>query len=162
MHGETAKSQGENFQEAPVGDLFFLCHGNDSLPLVGQFTSMPEPCDKGDGWLQRRYRVLKPGIKQGGYQGGQKGWTPNYRSTFKQVPAHDLPEFETALLKPFSAPIWPNWPRWPVNPLKIRARTVMPSLQSRQSRRRVRRVSMERLASTASTTAHPARAKPTR
>lgn len=101
MHGETAKSQGENFQEAPVGDLFFLCHGNDSLPLVGQFTSMPEPCDKGDGWLQRRYRVLKPGIKQGGYQGGQKGWTPNYRSTFKQVPAHDLPEFETALLKPF-------------------------------------------------------------
>lgn len=101
MHGETAKSQGENFQEAPVGDLFFLCHGNDSLPLVGQFTSMPEPCDKGDGWLQRRYRVLKPGIKQGGYQGGQKGWSPNYRSTFKQVPAHDLPEFETALLKPF-------------------------------------------------------------
>ena len=101
MHGETAKSQGENFQEAPVGDLFFLCHGNDSLPLVGQFTSMPEPCDKGDGWLQRRYRVLKPGIKQGGYQGSQKGWTPNYRSTFKQVPAHDLPEFETALLKPY-------------------------------------------------------------
>ena len=101
MHGETAKNQGENFQEAPVGDLFFLCHGNDSLPLVGQFTSMPEPCAKGDGWLQRRYRVLKPGIKQGSYQGGQKGWTPNYRSTFKQVPAHDLPEFETALLKPF-------------------------------------------------------------
>lgn len=101
MHGETAKSQGENFQEAPVGDLFFLCHGNDSLPLVGQFTSMPEPCDKGDGWLQRRYRVLKPCIKQGGYQGGQKGWTPNYRSTFKQVPAHDLPEFESSLLKPF-------------------------------------------------------------
>lgn len=101
MHGETAKSQGENFQEAPVGDLFFLCHGNDSLPLVGQFTSMPEPCEKGDGWLQRRYRVLKPSIKQGGYQGGQKGWTPNYRSTFKKVPAQDLPEFETALLKPF-------------------------------------------------------------
>lgn len=101
MHGETAKNQGENFQEAPVGDLFFLCHGNDSMPLVGQFTSMPEPCDKGDGWLQRRYRVLKPGIKQGGYQGGQKGWTPNYRSTFKQVPAHDLPEFEVSLLKPF-------------------------------------------------------------
>ena len=101
MHSETAKSQGENFQEAPVGDLFFLCHGNDSLPLVGQFTSMPEPCDKGYGWLQRRYRVLKSGIKPGGYQGGQKGWTPNYRSTFKQVPAHDLPEFETSLLKPF-------------------------------------------------------------
>lgn len=101
MHGGTAKSQGENFQEAPVGDLFFLCHGNDSLPLVGQFTSMPAPCEKGDGWLQRRYRVLKPSIRQGGYQAGPKGWTPNYRSTFKKVPAQDLPEFETALLKPF-------------------------------------------------------------
>ena len=101
MHGDTAKSQGENFQEAPVGDLFFLCHGNESMPLVGQFTSMPEPCDKGDGWLQRRYRVLKQSIKQGGYQGGQKGWTPNYRSTFKKVPEHDLPELEISLLKPF-------------------------------------------------------------
>ena len=101
MHGETGKGQGKDFQEAPVGDLFYLCHGNDSLPLVGQFTSAPEPCDKGDGWLQRRYRVLKKSIKQGGYQGGQKGWTPNYRSTFKSVPAHDLPEFETVLLKPF-------------------------------------------------------------
>lgn len=101
MHGETAKGQGKDFQEAPVGDLFYLCHGNDSLPLVGQFISVPEPCDKGDGWLQRRYRVLKRNIKQGGYQGSQKGWTPNYRSTFKPVPPHDLPEFESALLKPF-------------------------------------------------------------
>lgn len=101
MHGETAKGQGKGFQEVPVGDLFYLCHGNDSLPLVGQFISAPEPCDKGDGWLQRRYRVLKQNIKQGGYQGSQKGWTPNYRSTFKPVPPHDLPEFESTLLKPF-------------------------------------------------------------
>ncbi|AMO35736.1 McrB family protein [Thauera humireducens] len=101
MHGETAKRQGKDFQEVPVGDLFYLCHGNDSLPLVGQFISAPEPCDKGDGWLQRRYRVLKQNIKQGGYQGSQKGWTPNYRSTFKPVPPHDLPEFESTLLKPF-------------------------------------------------------------
>ena len=101
MHGETAKGQGKDFQEVPVGDLFYLCHGNDSLPLVGQFISAPKPCDKGDGWLQRRYRVLKQNIKQGGYQGSQKGWTPNYRSTFKPVPPHDLPEFESTLLKPF-------------------------------------------------------------
>jgi len=101
MHGETAKGQGKDFQEAPVGDLFYLCHGNDSLPLVGQFISAPEPCAKGDGWLQRRYRVLMQSTKQGGYQGGQKGWTPNYRSTFKLVPPHDLPEFESTLLKPF-------------------------------------------------------------
>lgn len=101
MHSDTAKGQAESFQEAPVGSLFYLCHGNESLHLVGQFISDPAPCLKGDGWLQRRYRVLKQSIKHGGYQGGQKGWTPNYRSTFKQVPANDLPEFESALLKPF-------------------------------------------------------------
>ena len=101
MHSDTAKGQGESFQEAPIGSLFYLCHGNESLPLVGQFISDPAPCAKGEGWLQRRYRVLKRSIKLGGYQGGQKGWTPNYRSTFKQVPAHDLPEFESTLLKPF-------------------------------------------------------------
>lgn len=101
MHGETAKGQGKDFQEAPVGNLFYLCHGNDSLSLVGQFISAPEPCDKGDGWLQRRYRVLKQSVKHGSYQGSQKGWTPNYRSTFKRVPAHDLPEFESTLLKPY-------------------------------------------------------------
>lgn len=101
MHGETAKGQGKEFQEVPIGTLFYLCHGNESLPLVGQFISAPEPCATGGGWMQRRYRVLKQALKQGGYQGGKKGWTPNYRSTFKRVPASDLPEFETALLKPF-------------------------------------------------------------
>jgi 5-methylcytosine-specific restriction protein B len=101
MHSETAKGQGKDFQEALVGDLFYLCHGNESLQLVGQFISAPEPCVKGNGWLQRRYRVLKQSIKQGGYQGSQKGWTPNYRSTFKRVPEQDLPEFEATLLKPF-------------------------------------------------------------
>lgn len=101
MHGDTAKGQGDDFKKAPVGALFYLCHGNENLLLVGQFTSDPAPCEKGNGWLQRRYRVLKSAIKTGGYQGGQKGWTPNYRSTFKLVGAHDLPEFESSLLKPY-------------------------------------------------------------
>jgi len=101
MYGDTGKGQGKDFQEVPIGTLFYLCHGNDNLLLVGQFTTAPEPCDKGDGWLQRRYRVLKSAIKKGGYQGAQKGWAPNYRSTFKRVSAHDLPEFEATLLKPY-------------------------------------------------------------
>jgi 5-methylcytosine-specific restriction protein B len=102
MHGDTAKGQGADFKKIPVGTLFYLCHGNENLLLVGQFTSDALPCaKKGDGWLQRGYRVLKPAIKKGGYQGAQKGWTPNYRSTFKLVGEHDLPEFEKALLKPY-------------------------------------------------------------
>lgn len=101
MYKDTAKRQGENFQKASIGDLFYLCHGNETIPLIGQFTSDPKPCKKGEGWLQRHYRVLKECIIEGGYQGAQKGWTPNYRSTFKQVPANDLPEFESSLLKTF-------------------------------------------------------------
>lgn len=100
IHRDTGRDQGRKFAEAPVGTLFFLCHGN-SPQRVGQFTSDAVPCGKGDGWLQRSYRLVKPAIEQGGYQGGQKGWTPNYRSTFWQVPADDLPEFETTLLRPF-------------------------------------------------------------
>ena len=101
MHGETAKGQGEEFQKAQVGALFYLCHGNEQVVLVGQFTSEAEPCGKGAGWLQRHYRILKQTIKNGAYQGNQKSWTPNYRSTFKSVGTHDLPEFEATLLEPF-------------------------------------------------------------
>lgn len=101
MHKNTSKKQGKNYIEVPLGDLFYLCHGNENLPLIGQFTSAAEPCDKGDGWLQRSYRILKHSTKQGGYQGAQKGWTPNYRSTFKKVSPNDLPQFEKTLLKPF-------------------------------------------------------------
>jgi 5-methylcytosine-specific restriction enzyme B len=101
MHGETAKGQGEEFQKAQVGALFYLCNGNEQLVLVGQFTSEAEPCGKGAGWLQRHYRVLKQAVRNGPYQGSQKSWTPNYRSTFKSVGTHDLPEFEATLLQPF-------------------------------------------------------------
>ena len=101
MHGETGKGQGKDFQKAEVGSLFYLCHGNEEVVLIGQFTSEAEPCEKGDGWLQRHYRVLKQSIKKGAYQGTKKGWTPNYNSTFKLVGTPDLPEFEAALLQPF-------------------------------------------------------------
>lgn len=101
MHGETGKGQGKDFQKAEVGSLFYLCRGNEEVVLIGQFTSEAEPCEKGDGWLQRHYRVLKKAIKDGKYEGIQKGWTPNYRSTFKLVGTHDLPKFEAALLQPF-------------------------------------------------------------
>jgi 5-methylcytosine-specific restriction protein B len=58
MHRDTGKEQGKKFADAPVGALFFLCHGN-SPQRIGQFTSAAMPCAKGDGWLQRSYRVLK-------------------------------------------------------------------------------------------------------
>jgi 5-methylcytosine-specific restriction protein B len=94
--------QGKDFSEAPVGALFYLCHGN-SPQLIGQFTSEAMPCTKGDGWLQRSYRVLKPAQRSDRYTANSKGWSPQGNSTFWQVGAHDLPEFESTLLKPYFA-----------------------------------------------------------
>ena len=101
MYGATTKSQGDNFEKAPVGTLFYLCQGNEKLVLVGQFTSAPMPCDKDSGWLQRHYRTLKKAVKAGAFDGPKKGWAPNYPSTFMRVPQDDLPQFETKLLAPF-------------------------------------------------------------
>lgn len=100
MHRDTGKEQGKKFAEASVGTLFFLCHGN-SPQRIGQFTSEALPCSKGDGWLQRSYRVLKAAERTDRYTANSKAWSPQGNSTFWQVGAHDLPEFESTLLKPY-------------------------------------------------------------
>lgn len=100
MHRNTGKEQGKKFAEAPVGTLFFLCHGN-SPQRIGQFTSEAMPCDKGDGWSQRSYRVLKPAQRTDRYTANSKNWSPQGNSTFWQVGANDLPEFENTFLKPY-------------------------------------------------------------
>lgn len=100
MHRDTGKGQGVNFVTAPVGTLFFLCHGN-SPQLIAQFTSTAFPCKKGNGWLQRSYRVIKPALRTDRYTANSKYWSPKGNSTFWQVSARDLPELETTLLKPY-------------------------------------------------------------
>lgn len=92
--------QGQDFAKAPVGTLFYLCHGN-SPQLIGQFTSEAVPCAKGDGWLQRSYRVLNSAQRSDRYTANGKGWSPKGNSTFWQVGADDLPEFESTLLTPY-------------------------------------------------------------
>jgi 5-methylcytosine-specific restriction protein B len=66
--------QGKDFAEAPIGTLFYLCHGN-SPQLVGQFISEATPCDKGPGWLKRKYRVLKQAQRKDRYTDNKKGWS---------------------------------------------------------------------------------------
>jgi hypothetical protein len=100
MHQDTGKDQGKKFADAPVGTLFYLCHGN-SPQLIGQFTSEPVPCAKGDGWLQRSYRMLKPAIRMDRYVDNSKNWSPQGNTTFWRVGVNDLPEFERTLLEPY-------------------------------------------------------------
>ena len=98
VHRDTGKEQGKKFVEAPLGALFFLCHGN-SPQRIGQFTSTAVPSKKGDGWLQRSYRVLKVAQRTDRYTANSKYWSPQGNSTFSQVGSHDMPEFESTLLK---------------------------------------------------------------
>lgn len=100
IHSETGKGQGRKFAEAPVGTLFFLCHGN-SPQRVGQFISQAAPCDKGDGWLQRNYRILKSAVRSDRYTENSKYWSPQGNTTFWQVGTDDLPEFDRTLLVPY-------------------------------------------------------------
>lgn len=100
MHRDTGKDQGKKFAETPIGALFFLCHGN-SPQRICQFTSVAMPCAKGDGWLQRSYRVLKPATCTDRYTANSRYWSPQGNTTFWQVGADDLPEFESTLLTPF-------------------------------------------------------------
>lgn len=100
INQNTGKEQGKKFAEAPVGTLFFLCHGN-SPQLIGQFTSKVMSCTKGDDWLQRSYRELKTAQSNDRYITNSKYWSPQGNTTFWQVGSDDLPEFESTLLKPF-------------------------------------------------------------
>jgi hypothetical protein len=100
MHGSTGAGQGEQFREVPVGTLFYLCHGN-SPQRLGQFTTPAAPSSKGNGWLQRSYRVLADALRSDPYQDNSKKWSPRGNSTFWPVTARDLPEFERTLLGPY-------------------------------------------------------------
>lgn len=101
MHEDTGKGQADQFKAAPVGSLFFLCHGN-SLQRICQFTSGVSRCDKDDGgWLQRDYVVIKEALLSGRYTNNSKYWSPQGNSTFWAVPDADLDLLEKTLLGPY-------------------------------------------------------------
>jgi 5-methylcytosine-specific restriction endonuclease McrBC GTP-binding regulatory subunit McrB len=104
VHKDTAQKQGEKFQNSPIGTMFYLCHGNtpgNNIQLLGQFTSEASPSSKGEGWLQRSYKIIKESIKANAYSHSSKKWTPRGNSTFWKVGEDDLAEFETQLLLPY-------------------------------------------------------------
>lgn len=100
MHEDTGNEQGKDFKKAPVGSIIYLCHGN-AVQLLGRLSGPAVPCDKGPGWVQRPYEVLKAANFSTAYENSSKKWTPRGNSTFWNVPKHDLPEFEETLLKPY-------------------------------------------------------------
>ena len=108
VHGDTgatatsSKTQGQNFIEAPIGDYFYLTHGNKGIYLLGQFSGPANVFStKKDGWLDRPFRLIKLSITHDHYKGKPKRWAPSDNSTFTEVPNNELSLFEKEILIPF-------------------------------------------------------------
>jgi hypothetical protein len=96
------RTQAEDFIEAPIGDYFYLTHGNQGIYVLGQFSGAANVFSTmGDGWLDRPYRHIKSAISRDGYGGSHKWWAPNDNSTFTPVPDDELPLFEKHILRPY-------------------------------------------------------------
>jgi hypothetical protein len=107
MHGNTAAlgtsstTQGEEFVNAPIGDYFYLTHGNKGIYLLGQFSGPANTFSAlGKGWVDRPFRYLFGAIEIKPYTGPDKWWAPNHNSTFCLVPEDELELFEEAILVP--------------------------------------------------------------
>jgi hypothetical protein len=100
--GKLRTSQAEHFVRADIGDYFYLTNGNRGIYTLGQFTGPANIFSrKGDGWLDRPFRVIEPSRRRPAYDGEKKWWTPNANSTFIRVPEDEHALFEALILEPF-------------------------------------------------------------
>ena len=100
--GTSGTTQAEDFIFAPIGDYFYLTHGNKGMFLIGQFSGPANLFSKyGEGWLERPFKFILPSKISSSYSGSHKWWSPNDNSTFTPVPAHELAQFEEEILKQF-------------------------------------------------------------
>lgn len=103
--GQSNEQQGDVFtKKISLGDYFYLCRGN-SLVLIGKITGNTEPVDYDswgdDGWVQRSFLKIYESINENKYEGEQKWWTPNFRSTCWQIPSNEIALANRVLFKPF-------------------------------------------------------------
>ncbi|RTR31658.1 hypothetical protein [Shewanella atlantica] len=99
--GRSESAQGEDFVNAPIGDYFYLTHGNQGIYCIGQFTGPADIFSKhGHGWVERPFKFICAGVTRGAYDGEHKWWSPMDNSTFIKVPEAELKMFEDEILIP--------------------------------------------------------------
>ncbi|WP_051569269.1 McrB family protein [Alkaliphilus transvaalensis] len=103
VHKDTGRSQGQNFTDKmKVGDYFYLCYGSQKIVALGVVSSDAKPLeDKDDGWMERKYILIKKSISDDRYEGVKKGWTPNYNSTCMEIKDQELNVFQQNILGPY-------------------------------------------------------------
>ncbi|GLR82772.1 hypothetical protein HUE56_05230 (plasmid) [Azospirillum oryzae] len=100
--GTSRETQGKLFIDAPIGDYFYLTHGNQGIYLFGQFTGPANIFTEwGSGWIDRPFRLIRSAKVGAPYDDDKKWWSPNFRSTFASVPSDEHELFEEKILRPF-------------------------------------------------------------
>lgn len=94
-----SKTQWEDFRDTPIGDICYLCNGSKSIRAIGIFTSNVKEYE--DKWKKRNVEWIFKSISNKNYSGDKKWWTPNFNSTFTNIPQSDLQLFESLILQPF-------------------------------------------------------------
>jgi len=107
--GQSNITQGENYTNANIGDIFYLCRSNDFIELIGMFVdTKTEIIPKGEShetWGKRKFKVLFKAKNKNAYQKfidnkKAKWWYPNNRSTFIKIPDSQHQEFDEMILNP--------------------------------------------------------------
>ncbi len=103
VHKDTGRSQGQNFTDKmKLGDYFYLCYGSQRVVALGIVSSNAEPLEgKPEGWMKRKYILIKKSISNERYEGVKKGWTPNYNSTCMEIKDPELNVFQQNILRPY-------------------------------------------------------------
>jgi 5-methylcytosine-specific restriction protein B len=96
------KTQADQFIDANDGDYFYLTNGNEGIYLLGQLTGPANVfSQKGEGWLDRPFRIIKTSRIREPYDGKKKWWTPNENSTFVPIPSEEISLLEKQILRPY-------------------------------------------------------------
>lgn len=104
--GTSYETQGDTFiTKMNVGDYFYLSRGNQRFVLIGKISGSAEPCefeDLGDdGWMQRKFALIKVASAEEKYEGENKWWTPNNNSTFITIPDSDFQLANSLIFAPY-------------------------------------------------------------
>ncbi|GAA5106389.1 hypothetical protein GCM10023211_06110 [Orbus sasakiae] len=101
IHQDTPKSQAKKFKdEAKIGDFVYLTRSNSVYALVQIISNCEQ--ENNSPWLVRKYKIVKKLPRPIVYdEAFKKGWTPNYNSTFYEVPKVEFSSFESKILDYF-------------------------------------------------------------
>jgi hypothetical protein len=86
------RPQGDLFvEDERIGEYFFLCHGNQSpsVVLLGQFEGpiSIHSIAANRPWAARSFRWIQTSVSPHAFpSGNRRGWTPDFPSSFFQVP----------------------------------------------------------------------------